>query len=57
MQRLDVSGRLVLWALELTQYDITFKPHVAIKEQALADFVAEFSGSPGFSQEESPLAP
>ena len=48
MQRPDVLGRLVLWALELTQYDITFKPRVAIKGQALADFVAEFSGNLGF---------
>ncbi|KAK0601307.1 hypothetical protein LWI29_023023 [Acer saccharum] len=56
IQRPDMSGRLVLWALELTQYDITFKPCVAIKGQALADFVAEFSGNPGFPQEEGPLA-
>ncbi|KAK0587512.1 hypothetical protein LWI29_024131 [Acer saccharum] len=56
MQRPDVSGRLVLWALELIQYDITFKPHVAIKGQALADFVAEFSGNLGFPHEEEPIA-
>ncbi|KAI9180541.1 hypothetical protein LWI28_005866 [Acer negundo] len=39
----DVSGRLVLWTLELTQYDIKYKSRMTIKAQALADFVGEFS--------------
>ena len=42
LQRLDVSGRLVLWALKLT-HDIKYKVRTTIKAQALADFVAEFS--------------
>ncbi|KAK0584842.1 hypothetical protein LWI29_019558 [Acer saccharum] len=46
LQRLDVSGRLVLWALELTQYDIRYKAMTTIKAQALADFIAEFSMVP-----------
>ncbi|KAK0592895.1 hypothetical protein LWI29_027396 [Acer saccharum] len=48
MQQPNVSSRLILWAFELTQYDITFKPRVVIKGQALADFVAEFRGNLGF---------
>ena len=39
----EVSGRLVKWAVELGEYDIIFWPATAIKSQALADFVAEFS--------------
>ncbi|KAI9153351.1 hypothetical protein LWI28_009976 [Acer negundo] len=39
----DVSGRLVLWDLELTQYNIKYKLRTTIKAQALADFIAEFS--------------
>ena len=31
LQRLDVLGRLVLWALELTQYDIKYKAQTIIK--------------------------
>ena len=39
----DLSGRLVKWAVELGEFDITYKPRAAIKGQALADFVAEFT--------------
>ncbi|KAI9190892.1 hypothetical protein LWI28_000330 [Acer negundo] len=46
LQRLDVSGRLVLWALELTQFDIKYKPRSTIKSHALVDFVMEFSINP-----------
>ena len=31
------------WAVELGQFDIKFQPRTAIKAQALADFVAEFT--------------
>ena len=43
LRRLEVSGRLVKWAVELTQFDILFQPQTAIKGQALADFIAEFT--------------
>ena len=39
----DLSGRLVKWAVELGEFDIIYKPRAAIKGQALADFVAEFT--------------
>ncbi|XP_019195818.1 PREDICTED: uncharacterized protein LOC109189660 [Ipomoea nil] len=35
------SGRLVKWALMLTQYAIEYRPRPAIKGQALADFLVE----------------
>ncbi|XP_019196318.1 PREDICTED: uncharacterized protein LOC109190299 [Ipomoea nil] len=35
------SGRLVKWALMLTQFAMEYKPRPAIKGQALADFVVE----------------
>jgi hypothetical protein len=31
MQKLDLSGRLVNWAIELKQFDIEFHPQIAIK--------------------------
>lgn len=39
----DVSGRLVTWAVEPSQFQLTFIPRTAIKAQVLADFVTECS--------------
>ena len=39
----DAFGRLVKWAVELSEFDIDYKPRAAIKAQAMADFVAEFT--------------
>ena len=39
----ELSGRLTKWAVELGEHDITYQPRTAIKSQALADFVADFS--------------
>ncbi|KAI5336927.1 hypothetical protein L3X38_016196 [Prunus dulcis] len=41
----DASQRLMKWAIELSQYDLLYRPKTAIKAQALADFVAEFTPS------------
>ncbi|KAI5354381.1 hypothetical protein L3X38_007276 [Prunus dulcis] len=41
----DASQRLIKWAIELSQYDLLYRPKTAIKAQALADFVAEFTPS------------
>jgi len=41
LQKLDASGRLLKWAVELSCYDLAFEPRRAIKAQALADFLAE----------------
>ena len=35
------SGRLIKWAIELGEFNIQFKPLMAIKAHALADFVVE----------------
>ena len=34
---------MVQWAIELSQFDIKYRPQTAIKAQALADFIAEFT--------------
>ncbi|CAL2230398.1 unnamed protein product [Prunus armeniaca] len=39
----DASQRLMKWAIELSQYDLLYRPKTAIKAQALADFVVEFT--------------
>ncbi|KAL0430406.1 UNVERIFIED_CONTAM: hypothetical protein Sradi_0666600 [Sesamum radiatum] len=37
----EASGRLDKWAIELSEYDISYLLRTAIKAQALADFVSE----------------
>ncbi|KAL0298937.1 UNVERIFIED_CONTAM: Retrovirus-related Pol polyprotein from transposon opus [Sesamum radiatum] len=38
-----LSGRMVKWAVELSEYGIEFHPRPAIKAQVLADFVVELA--------------
>jgi ribonuclease HI len=45
LQKPDLSGRLINWAVELGEFDIEFHPRTAIKGQALADFLVEFCGT------------
>ncbi|KAI5341618.1 hypothetical protein L3X38_009493 [Prunus dulcis] len=37
--------RLMKWEIELSQYNLLYRPKTTIKAQALADFVAEFTSS------------
>ena len=39
----ETSGRLMKWAIELSEFDIRYRPKTAIKGQVLADFVMEFA--------------
>ncbi|CAA0814797.1 Unknown protein, partial [Striga hermonthica] len=39
--RPTISGRLVRWAVELSEYSIKYEPRRAIKAHALADFIQE----------------
>ena len=43
MNKPEVVGRMVQWAIELSQFDIEYHPRAAIKAQALADFIVEFT--------------
>ncbi|GAA0145454.1 hypothetical protein LIER_05643 [Lithospermum erythrorhizon] len=36
-----LSGRMTTWAVELSEFDITYVPRTSIKAQVLADFVIE----------------
>ena len=39
----EAARRMVQWAIELSQFDIEYHPRTAIKAQALADFISEFT--------------
>ena len=41
----ETSGRLMKWAIELSEFDIRYRPKTAIKGQVLADFVMEFTSA------------
>ena len=39
----ETSGRLMKWAIEMSEFDIRYRPKNVIKGQVLADFVMEFT--------------
>ena len=43
MNKLEVAGRLIQWTIELSEFNIKNQPRNAIKAQALADFIVEFT--------------
>ena len=43
MNKPDAAGRLVQWSIEMSEFDIDYRPRTAIKAQALADFIAKFT--------------
>ena len=44
LQKTDIAGRMVQWAIELSKFDLKYKTWTAIKDQCLTDFVAEYAG-------------
>ena len=42
MNKPDAAGRLIQWSIEMNEFDIDYRPRIAIKAQALADFIVEF---------------
>ena len=43
MNKPEAAGRMVQWAIELSQFNIEYHPRTAIKAQALVDFIVEFT--------------
>ncbi|XP_074291076.1 uncharacterized protein LOC141617838 [Silene latifolia] len=43
MRKPELSGRMSKWFMHLSGYDIRYDPRMAVKSQALADFVSDFS--------------
>ena len=43
----EAVGWMALWAIELSEFDIQYRPRTAIKRQVIADFIAEFTNIKG----------
>ena len=41
----ETSGRLIKWAIELSEFNIRYKPRMIIKGQILAYFIMEFTST------------
>ncbi|MCI06143.1 gag-pol polyprotein, partial [Trifolium medium] len=41
--RPDLAGRMTMWSVELSEFDISFEPWKTLKAQAFADFLAELT--------------
>ena len=39
----EAAGRMALWAIELSEFDVQYRPRTAIKGQIVADFIAEYT--------------
>ena len=49
----EATGRMALWAVELSEFDIQYRPRTGIKGQVMADFIAEFTLRDGHGAEET----
>ncbi|GKV21714.1 hypothetical protein SLEP1_g31668 [Rubroshorea leprosula] len=52
LQKPECSRRLIKWAVELGEFEITFQQRSAIRAQALADFIVECTPCPSTSNPE-----
>ena len=54
LSNLEAVGRLTLWAIELSEFEIKYRPRAAIKGQVVADFIAEVTHDEDNGAEGSP---
>ena len=41
----EAAGRMALWAIELSEFDVQYRPQTAVKRQIVAEFIAEYTQS------------
>ena len=44
---LEAVGRMALWAIELSEFDVQYRPRIAMKGQVVTDFITEFTNMEG----------
>ena len=47
MSSLEAAGWMALWAIELSEFDVQYRPCTAIKGQVVTDFILKFSNMEG----------
>ena len=47
MSNLEATGRMVLWVIELSKFDVKYRLCIAMKGQVVADFIAKFTNMEG----------
>ena len=48
----EAVGRMALWVIELSEFDVQYRPRTAVKGQIVADFIAEYTQSKDKGAEE-----
>ena len=43
MSSLEAAGRMALWAIELSKFDVRYRPRTSMKGQVVAHFIAEYT--------------
>ena len=54
MSSLEATGGMALWVVKLSEFDIQYRPCMAIKRKVITDFIVEFTLMEGQGAEESP---
>ena len=47
MSSLEAAGRMALWVIELSEFDIQYHLRTAIKGKIVVDFITEYTQSEG----------
>ena len=55
MNKPEAARRMIQWAIELSQFEIEYQPKMAIKAQALAYFIVEFTTPEHEDSQEEPI--
>ena len=45
MSNPEAARRMALWAIELSEFDVQYRPRIAVKGQIVANFIAEYTQS------------
>ena len=54
MSNLETTGRMTLWAIKLSKFDMQYHSRTTMKGQVVTDFVAEFTNIEGQGAEKHP---